>query len=142
MSYGPSSTQRIGDYERDNAVDALREHMAAGRITPDELNDRLAIVLTAKTQADIDKAFTDLPADPNAIAGVSVWQAPQTNRRPMTARPMRVLQRWMIIFTPLILIAFFLGWSFWWLILVVWVLLFLGVNRAERVLERRAELES
>ena len=137
MSYGPSSTQRIGDYERDNAVDALRDHMAAGRITPDELNDRLAIVLTAKTQADIDQAFTDLPADPDAIAGVSVWQAKE--RRPMSARPLRVVQRWMIIATPLILLAFVLGWSLWWLVLVVWVLAFLVINRAERKLERRAE---
>jgi len=137
MSYGPSSTQRIGDYERDNAVDALRDHMAAGRITPEELDDRLAIVLSAKTQADIDKAFTDLPADPDAIAGVSVWQA--SKRRPASARPMRVIQRWMIILTPLILLAFIIGWPFWWVVLVVWVLAFLLVNRAERTLERRAE---
>jgi len=50
-----------------------------------------------------------------------------------------VIQRWMIILTPLILLAFIIGWPFWWVVLVVWVLAFLLVNRAERTLERRAE---
>jgi len=135
MSYGPSPEQRIGDFERDNAVDALRDHLAAGRITDDELDQRLAIVLSAKTQSDINKAFVDLPADPDAVAGVSVWQAKQ--RRPASTRPLRVVQRWLIILSPLVVLTFVLGWSLWWLIVIAWAGVFFAVNRAERSLEQR-----
>ena len=139
MSYGPGPQQRIGDFERDNAVDALRDHLAAGRLTADELDDRLAIVLTAKTQADIDKAFTDLPPDPDAVAGVSVWQAAHPNRRPATASPLRVTQRWLMILAPVLWLTVFLGWPLWWLIYVVWGIVFFAVNRAERAIEKRQQ---
>lgn len=124
--------QRIGDYERDNAIDALREHMAAGRLTPDELDDRVGQVLQAKTQSDLDQVFVDLPADPNAVAGVSVWQAPQPAKKPTSAGRLRVAQRWMIGLVPLLLFSVLLTWHWWVPVIVAWVAVFLVVNRAER----------
>jgi len=129
--------QLIGDEERDNAIDALRAHMVAGRLSLDELNDRVAIVLLARTQSAIDAAFVDLPSDPDAIGGVSVWQAQHPDRRPMPTRPLRIAQRWMIILTPLLLLPLFLGWPLWWLLCVIWVAVFLVVNRSERATEKR-----
>lgn len=52
---------RIGDAERDQAVARLQECHVEGRLTVDELDERLQAALKAKTGADIDKLFTDLP---------------------------------------------------------------------------------
>jgi Domain of unknown function (DUF1707) len=52
---------RIGDAERDAAMAQLREHFAAGRLTLDELTERIDGALTAKTQRQIDALMADLP---------------------------------------------------------------------------------
>lgn len=52
---------RIGDAERDAAIDRLSDHFAAGRLDLDEFEERSARVLRAKTQADLDQLFVDLP---------------------------------------------------------------------------------
>ena len=53
---------RIGDAERDRAADYLRDHLAEGRLDQWEFDERLTAALTAKTQADLDPLFVDLPA--------------------------------------------------------------------------------
>lgn len=52
---------RIGDTEREQALQALGDHMAAGRLTVDEYGDRSAKVAAAKTRAELAALFTDLP---------------------------------------------------------------------------------
>lgn len=52
---------RIGDAERDAAMAQLREHFAAGRLTLDELTERIDYALTAKTQRQIEALMVDLP---------------------------------------------------------------------------------
>lgn len=52
---------RIGDAERDATIAALREHFAAGRLTLEELTERIDGALAAKTQAQIDALTADLP---------------------------------------------------------------------------------
>jgi Domain of unknown function (DUF1707) len=52
---------RIGDAERDAAMAQLREHFVAGRLTFDELTERIDAALTAKTQRQIDRLMVDLP---------------------------------------------------------------------------------
>jgi hypothetical protein len=84
--------QRIGDAERDKAVEYLRDHLAEGRLDQWEFDERLTKALTAKTQADLDPLFRDLPGPkPGAVAGAkSPFQAPpwQTAAsRSMVPRP-------------------------------------------------------
>ena len=55
---------RIGDAERDAAMAQLREHFVAGRLTFDELTERIDAALTAKTQRQIDGLMADLPQPP------------------------------------------------------------------------------
>src|SRR3989454_9173132 len=55
---------RIGDAERDVAMAQLREHFVAGRLTFDELSERIDFALTAKTQRPIDRGMADLPPPP------------------------------------------------------------------------------
>jgi hypothetical protein len=55
---------RIGDAERDVAMVQLREHFVAGRLTLDELTERIDHALSAKTQRHIDQLMADLPRSP------------------------------------------------------------------------------
>jgi hypothetical protein len=57
---------RIGDAERDAATVQLREHFVAGRLTFDELAERIDGALNAKTQRQIDHLMADLPRPPRA----------------------------------------------------------------------------
>lgn len=58
---GPERPLRIGDTERERAVTELGEHFAAGRLTEDEHAERTSQAYEARTQADLDALFDDLP---------------------------------------------------------------------------------
>jgi hypothetical protein len=60
---------RIGDAERDATMAQLRDHFVAGRLTLDELTERLDLALAAKTQGQIDSLMADLPRPPRAARG-------------------------------------------------------------------------
>jgi hypothetical protein len=53
---------RASDQDRDRTARLLREHHAAGRLDPDEFNERLDKVYEIKTLADLDQLTADLPA--------------------------------------------------------------------------------
>jgi hypothetical protein len=59
-SPGPHAL-RIGDAERDAAAADLGEHYAAGRLSLDELHERLDAALAAKTFGQLTRVMTDLP---------------------------------------------------------------------------------
>jgi hypothetical protein len=52
---------RVGDAEREATASQLRDHYADGRLTLDELNERLDQAFTAKTRADLNAVMRDLP---------------------------------------------------------------------------------
>ena len=52
---------RVGDTERNSALEALGEHLASGRLDLDEYGERSAQVIQAKTVADLKALFDDLP---------------------------------------------------------------------------------
>ena len=60
---------RIGDAERDATMAQLRDHFVAGRLTLDELTERLDLALAAKTKSQIDGLMADLPRPPRAASG-------------------------------------------------------------------------
>jgi hypothetical protein len=64
------SNIRVGDVEREAIAAQLREHYADGRLTLDELNERLDQAFAAKTRADLNAVTRDLPMRPLAGAGV------------------------------------------------------------------------
>ncbi len=63
------SNIRVGDAEREAVATQLREHYADGRLTLDELNERLDQAFAAKTRADLSTVTRDLPMRPAAIQG-------------------------------------------------------------------------
>ncbi|MEU6037529.1 DUF1707 domain-containing protein [Actinomadura sp. NPDC047616] len=57
---------RIGDTERDAVAVALHDHFAAGRLTREELDERLDATLAARTRGDLGAIVHDLP-EPNGL---------------------------------------------------------------------------
>jgi hypothetical protein len=63
------SNIRVGDAEREAVASQLREHYADGRLTLDELNERLDQAFAAKTRAELLMVTRDLPAGARPLAG-------------------------------------------------------------------------
>jgi hypothetical protein len=68
-----------GDGDRERAAATLREHYVDGRLTLDELSERTARVLTARSRAELRSALSALPVLPGssdlAARGRPVLQA-------------------------------------------------------------------
>ncbi|MFC7649612.1 DUF1707 domain-containing protein [Streptosporangium lutulentum] len=52
---------RIGDAEREAVMTALREHYAQGRLTHEELDERLELALSSRTGRELALVGADLP---------------------------------------------------------------------------------
>ncbi len=58
----PAADQlRIGDVERERASSELADHYAQGRLDREEHAERLDRIWAARTRAELEKAFADLP---------------------------------------------------------------------------------
>ncbi|MET9315232.1 DUF1707 domain-containing protein [Kribbella sp. NPDC003505] len=57
----PGGSIRIGDSEREDAVKRLGEHYEAGRLSAEEHSERVDQALRARTGADLNALFADLP---------------------------------------------------------------------------------
>jgi hypothetical protein len=60
------SNLRVGESERDRAVAELREHMVAGRLTTEELEQRIGAAYAAGTRSELAAVAVDLPISPVA----------------------------------------------------------------------------
>jgi Domain of unknown function (DUF1707) len=90
---------RIGDAERDAVMVQLREHFVAGRLTFDELTERIDAALAAKTRGQIDRLMADLPKPPKATRTQSVLPvpAPDPGRFLVFALLLFALATWILI---------------------------------------------
>jgi uncharacterized protein DUF1707/2TM domain-containing protein len=52
---------RVGDVERESVASQLADHHAAGRLTFEELDDRLTATWSARTRAELAATLADLP---------------------------------------------------------------------------------
>ncbi|TDO48893.1 uncharacterized protein DUF1707 [Kribbella sp. VKM Ac-2571] len=85
----PGGSIRIGDSEREDAVRRLGEHYEAGRLSADEHSERVEQALKARTGADLEGLFADLPGAHQATAGDDNegWAGPWGWRRPPWTAP-------------------------------------------------------
>jgi hypothetical protein len=74
---------RVGDADREAIAAQLREHYADGRLTLDELNERLDQTFAAKTRDDLNVVMRDLPHVARPMTGIpasgfsnTAWQGP------------------------------------------------------------------
>jgi hypothetical protein len=76
-----ASSLRVADADREQAVDELREHALAGRLTADELEDRIGSAYRATTRADLDRLKIDLPVSSTTVARALTKRKGQLRRR-------------------------------------------------------------
>jgi hypothetical protein len=90
---------RVGDAERDATMAQLREHFAAGRLTFDELTERIDAALVTKTQRQIDALMADLPRPPRVARPepAEVVPAPDPGRFLVFAMLLFALATWILI---------------------------------------------
>jgi DUF1707 SHOCT-like domain len=55
---------RASDADRERVARILGEHGAAGRLTPEELEERLDAAYAARTHGELDRLLHDLPGPP------------------------------------------------------------------------------
>lgn len=72
---------RASDAERQDIVEALQRHHAAGRLTLAELDERMTAAYAARTRDQLAALLTDLPT-------------PITDRAPLTIDPGLVCALW------------------------------------------------
>lgn len=72
---------RCSDADRDTVAAALRRHVADGRLTITEFEERLDGVLHARTYGDLDAVTSDLPRTDDALAPPRIWPRPSRRRR-------------------------------------------------------------
>ena len=116
---------RVSDADRDHVTAQLRDHFAAGRITPGELDERLSAALNATTFGDLRRIMADLPGPVPAPLGAAPG--------PLRATPAWAVRRHPP-FPPLIVLALLAallipgtGWllaAFVNVILLFWVMTF------------------
>lgn len=88
---------RISDADRERVTARLREHFAEGRLTSEELDERITATLNAKTYGELRRVLADLPeSEPVAAQGGPV--------PPWAGQPAFVYRRGPRLF-PLVLIA-------------------------------------
>ncbi|MET9628951.1 DUF1707 domain-containing protein [Lentzea sp. NPDC006480] len=99
----PSRDIRVGDTERQQALQVLGEHMSAGRIDIDEYGDRSAKITTAKTRGELMALFYDLPDPrPQFVAPMAMY--PEQAKAPA--------RRWEGSVVPVVGIAVVLAFFF------------------------------
>jgi len=99
---------RIGDAEREQAAADLGEHYAEGRLTHEEHAERLDAIWTARTRADLEPIFEDLPTRASKAI-----HPPQGHRRwrgvPFLPVAAALVLRSILTHLPFWILIFFVG---------------------------------
>jgi hypothetical protein len=130
---------RISDADRERVTTRLRDHFAEGRLTSEELDDRVTATLNAKTFGDLRGIMADLPEQ--------VPPGPQQGMVPPTWNPRPVYYRRGPRFLPVLLLILAIalivpgpGWAFFAffkIMLLAWLALCIaGIFTAARVRRR------
>jgi len=98
----------VGDRERERTSALLRRHYLEGRLTVEELGERLGLALEARDHADLRRAMRRLPAGRSSALAVrdSLEPALSTVQRLVSAT-LRALA-W--LFMSFVLLVLFAGW--------------------------------
>lgn len=130
---------RTSDADRDRVASQLRDHFAEGRLTPDELDERLTATLSARTFGDLRRVLSDLPEPAPALRQVS-----RVPRRPAPLRTSRRRGPRLLPLAVLALVAALVipgaGWllaAFFQAVLLLWLAACLaGIFMAARFYRR------
>jgi hypothetical protein len=115
---GPASDQhmRVSDAERQAVTDRLAEHFSSGRLDQAEFDERVGKAMGAKTRADLNGLFDDLPeTGAPAATDPSTGQLRRRHRHP-------VLLAALIVFVAIA--AAHVVWPLLWVGFLVAIVLF------------------
>jgi hypothetical protein len=101
---------RVGSAEREEALAALAEHHAAGRLDANDYEDRRGRATDAVVRRDLTSLFTDLPEPRPRLEGATGEGTGRNVARPATARSStrNKVARTLVSLSPFIaLVAFF-----------------------------------
>jgi uncharacterized protein DUF1707 len=114
---------RVSDADRERVAALLRDHFAEGRLTQEELDERISAALRAKTAGDLRPLMTDLP-EPVPVARRRGYGGPWGGRR---GGP-RALPLFLLALAAALLIpsASLLAFTFVKLFAVFWLLACVG----------------
>jgi hypothetical protein len=137
-----SRNMRVSDAERAEVADRLAANFADGRLDQEEYDERVARAMSAKTQADFDGLFDDLPGmgaptdnretRSTAASGTPGLAGPRSGRR---RGPLRLVLTVVLILVALSVVShivtsafWFFGWFFspWWILALVALIILLA----------------
>ena len=128
---------RVGDAERTKVTEALHDHFVQGRLTRDELDERLEATLSAKTYGDLRQITRDLPGTGPLVDPEPPARAPAPH--PFAGRRPRGLPFLPFVVGVFLVTALLSGGTMWAmvgvlkLIFLVWlVMALLGFMHARR----------
>jgi hypothetical protein len=75
------SSLRVADADREQLIEELREHAGAGRLTSEELEERIGGAYAASTRADLDALRVDLPVSSTSVKIALSKRKTQLRRR-------------------------------------------------------------
>jgi hypothetical protein len=101
---------RISDADRAEVTDRLSKHYSDGRLDQAEFNERLDRAMNAKTQADLNGLFADLPATDKPEKAAKAVRQP--DQRPRNRRPVQRVLGLILITVVAIFAARALMWPF------------------------------
>jgi hypothetical protein len=78
---GDLSELRVADADREQVIEELREHAGAGRLTSEELEERIERTYLARTRADLDALRADLPVSSTTVKLALIKRKAQLRRR-------------------------------------------------------------
>ena len=133
---------RVSDADRDRVTARLRDHFGQGRLTHEELDERISAALNAKTVGDLRRVMADLP---EPVPAQAQWGGPYRGGPQWGGPPWGVARRggppWVVRrrgprLLPVLLIALFAvllvhggGWllfGFFQVLLLFWLATVVG----------------
>ena len=138
----PDQHMRVSDADRSDVADRLARHYGDGRLDQAEFDDRIGRAMTAKTVADFQGLFDDLPDLPSEVsdtAGKAPGSPPPASCKSVLKqrRGNSLLRKLLLV--ALILIVVPVGWhavTDWWFQPWVWIAVIVIAVLASRARRR------
>ena len=90
------SELRASHDDRDRVVELLRVSAGDGRLTAEELDERLELAMTARTYGELARLVADLPAQGSAVTPAAAPQARDVVRIDTRSGHVKRVERWVV----------------------------------------------
>jgi Domain of unknown function (DUF1707) len=90
------SELRASHDDRDRVVEMLRVSAGDGRLTAEELDERLEQAMTARTYGELARLVADLPAAGSAVSPATAPQAKEVARIDTRSGHVKRVERWVV----------------------------------------------